>query len=113
MLDRLEKMQHQHKGFFKHRKLFIIIIVVIITTTVIIFWSRVKITQCLMGDFHPWSLPAERLSGIFFPRHRWKQFLVVWILCILWIIKGLSWKEPGKGRVLIIINSAKANNILG
>lgn len=67
------------------------------------------------------TLPAacqKDWSGLFLffffpPRHTWKLFLVVWVFCILRIIKGLSCKESGKGRALIIINSAKANNILG
>lgn len=97
--------------------MFIIIIVAVVIITGVIIISQ-SASPVSLRDFHPWSLPAEIVGGFFFflffsQSHTWKQFLVVWVLCILWIIKGLSCKQLGKGEVLIIINSAKANNILG
>lgn len=108
-----EQAQSRRGIVFKHTKLFIVIIIITSTIT-IIFQSRCPVS---LGDFHlaacqkDWSVLF--LFFFFPPRHTWKLFLVVWVFCILRIIKGLSCKESGKGRALIIINSAKANNILG
>lgn len=69
--------------------------------------------QCLRMIF-TLGVYQQKDSALFlFPSYTWKLFLVVWVLCNLWIINSLSGKEHGKGRTLIIINSAKANNILG
>lgn len=57
----------------------VVVVASIITTMIIIFQSGSPVS---LGDFHRWSLPAERLD-FFFPSRTWKQFLVVWVLCIL------------------------------